>query len=165
MPTKKNTKQSSFLQSTLKVAPHKRNHHEEQGAENFQDLPKTFKNKAGTAVNWPKVLRRVGEIGKKKVKTEKETAFLSLATRLSGHWVTCACGNQCSIIPRDASGEPYNDKLNVLGLEFFEHVERAEWRINEKSSPYHALRSAAATLNKIEKESTKLVKDILSKKK
>lgn len=165
MPTKKITKQPSFLQSTLAVTPHKRNHHQEQGAENFEDLPKVYKNKAGTAVNWPKVLRRVGEIGKKKVKTEKEKDFLTIATRLSGHWVTCACGNQCSIIPRDASGEPYDSKLNILGLEFFEHVENAERCILDKSSPYQSLRSATATLNKIEKESTKLVKEIISKKK
>ena len=30
-------------------------------------------------------------------------------------WVTCACGNQCAVIPRDVSGEPRDKVLAVLG--------------------------------------------------
>lgn len=33
-------------------------------------------------------------------------------------WVTCACGNQCAIIPRDNEGEPLNKRLNSLGVDF-----------------------------------------------
>ena len=37
---------------------------------------------------------------------------------LAGNWVTCACGNQCDIIPRDAHGIPDDSILNGLGIDF-----------------------------------------------
>lgn len=36
----------------------------------------------------------------------------------SGSWVTCACGSQCDIIPRDEIGKPLDDNLNELGSRF-----------------------------------------------
>jgi hypothetical protein len=30
-------------------------------------------------------------------------------------WTTCACGNQCSIIPRDEIGKPEDELLTTLG--------------------------------------------------
>ena len=41
---------------------------------------------------------------------------------LSGDWVTCACGNQCDIIPRDWIGEPIDDELSSLGYKFNDAV-------------------------------------------
>jgi len=39
--------------------------------------------------------------------------------KFSQNWVTCACGNQCAIIPRlKANGEPKDDALRYLGIEF-----------------------------------------------
>lgn len=34
-------------------------------------------------------------------------------------WVTCACGNQCALIPRDPNhGSPLDEKLRELGVNF-----------------------------------------------
>ena len=33
----------------------------------------------------------------------------------AGDWVTCACGNQCAIIPRYEDGEPKDKVLSLLG--------------------------------------------------
>jgi hypothetical protein len=38
--------------------------------------------------------------------------------KLSGAWVTCAVGNQCSVIPRKFDGEPFDSELSDLGVEF-----------------------------------------------
>lgn len=35
--------------------------------------------------------------------------------KLANSWVTCACGNQCAIIPREDWGEPVDDILARLG--------------------------------------------------
>ena len=42
---------------------------------------------------------------------------------LSCEWVTCACGNQCSIIPRDFRGAPLDEELSKLGFQFNEDIE------------------------------------------
>lgn len=75
--------------------------------------------------------------------TEKEH---DKACKLSASWVTCACGNQCSIIPRERNGEPLDGELYGLGLEFNQEVE--EKRFNH----------AKKTLAKIEKRSAYLIK-------
>ena len=40
------------------------------------------------------------------------------AWELAGNWTTCACGNQCDIIPRDTNGSPKDIILYRLGGEF-----------------------------------------------
>jgi hypothetical protein len=42
-------------------------------------------------------------------------------------WVTCACGNQCAIIPRSSSGTPMDDKLEELGIDFAHYVRGEDW--------------------------------------
>lgn len=37
------------------------------------------------------------------------------AAELSKSWVTCACGSQCYIIPRNDSGKPDDEILSYLG--------------------------------------------------
>jgi hypothetical protein len=37
------------------------------------------------------------------------------ARNRSSEWVTCACGNQCAIIPRESDGEPIDPILKMLG--------------------------------------------------
>lgn len=37
-------------------------------------------------------------------------------------WVTCACGNQCAVLPRDSAGEPLDKQLAVLGTDFYRNV-------------------------------------------
>ena len=51
----------------------------------------------------------------------------------AGGWITCACGNQCDIIPRKSSddgfydGQPEDETLNNLGLGFSQLVYDREW--------------------------------------
>jgi hypothetical protein len=33
-------------------------------------------------------------------------------------WVTCACGSQCNVLPRDGQGQPEDPLLKNLGLRF-----------------------------------------------
>lgn len=60
-------------------------------------------------------------------------------------WVTCACGNQCSIIPRDEDGEPWDNTLSELGGNFSYEVDDCRWK------------EALNILNKIEKRSALLI--------
>lgn len=39
------------------------------------------------------------------------------AIDLADDWVTCACGNQCDVIPR-VDGRPLDDELSSLGVIF-----------------------------------------------
>lgn len=40
------------------------------------------------------------------------------AASKAGSWVTCACGNQCDVIPRNRWGEPCDFDLKILGSDF-----------------------------------------------
>lgn len=60
-------------------------------------------------------------------------------------WVTCACGNQCSIIPRDPDGGPLDEKLYELGCQF-------SYAITD-----HAWKEAIKILDKIENRSVILI--------
>lgn len=75
----------------------------------------------------------------------------------SGSWVTCACGNQCNIIPRHKSskyhneGTPLDNILETLGVDFH----RAIQNFNPKV--------AGQVLERIEERSAYLIKEILKK--
>lgn len=45
-----------------------------------------------------------------------------LATNLAGEWVSCACGNQCSAIPRELCGAPQDEQLYELGCAFARQI-------------------------------------------
>lgn len=70
------------------------------------------------------------------------------ARELAKDWVTCACGNQCEIIPRKASGEPKDLVLLDLGDKFFLAIRR---RYKER---------AKQLLQEIEKRSLLLIEEI-----
>lgn len=75
---------------------------------------KTFTEKKNrTPFDWRKALIEVKQ-------TQRET--LANLRLKAGSWVTCACGNQCDIIPRLNSGEPLNYKLSNLGSSFYSDV-------------------------------------------
>lgn len=40
----------------------------------------------------------------------------------ASNWVTCACGTQCSIIPRKEDGQPLDEKLRVQGSSFYHAI-------------------------------------------
>jgi hypothetical protein len=50
---------------------------------------------------------------------EHTEAEWSHAFRLAGDWVTCACGNQCAVLPREDDGEPLDTVLSDLGQDFY----------------------------------------------
>jgi len=66
-------------------------------------------------------------------------------------WVTCAVGNQCAIIPRDAEGGPLDGTLYDLGVIFNSVVEDSNWK------------KALQILNRIEKLSAILIQKELDK--
>jgi hypothetical protein len=70
---------------------------------------------------------------------------------LANDWVTCACGNQCAIIPRDYANTPRDERLRHLGVDFTDFVGWGEWR------------SAKVTLQKIEARSAELIAIELAK--
>lgn len=81
-----------------------------------------------------------------------------IAKELANSWVTCACGNQCAIIPRwnsitnnNSPAEPKDKKLNELG-----------YRFNGDISLRY-VEEAKETLKKIEARSTILIKRELVK--
>ena len=42
-------------------------------------------------------------------------------------WVTCACGNQCDLLPRSKFGEPDDPELHSLGIAFADQIHNQEW--------------------------------------
>lgn len=42
-------------------------------------------------------------------------------------WTTCAVGNACAVIPRDADGAPLDIGLNHLGTDFADAVEHCDF--------------------------------------
>lgn len=46
---------------------------------------------------------------------------------LAASWVTCACGNQCDLIPRHIDGVPKDIFLGALGSRFSRYVYLADW--------------------------------------
>lgn len=75
------------------------------------------------------------------------------AWRKATSWVTCACGNQCDIIPRNKNGAPDDEILFNLGLRFENQI----WLMkNSKIFKDNAIR----TLKMIEKRSQFLINEI-----
>lgn len=67
---------------------------------------------------------------------------------LSKSWITCACGNQCSIIPRDNLGMPLDNRLRILGVDFTYNL-------------YHCnFGTCKSILKQIEERSAFLIKEI-----
>lgn len=69
------------------------------------------------------------------------------AVKLSSDWITCACGNQCDIIDRESDGEPTDEELSILGMDFHHCINAGYWE------------DAKETLKEIEKRSAKLIKE------
>lgn len=75
------------------------------------------------------------------------------AESLAENWVTCACGNQCDVIPRDEYGMPLDYDLIHIGLLFY-------YDIQERNN-----KGAKIRLADIEKRSAQLIKEINQSKK
>jgi hypothetical protein len=70
------------------------------------------------------------------------------ARDLAGEWVTCACGAQCSVIPRLKNGCPEDEELVFQGMQFLSAI-----RDRNKEE-------AKAILHKIEIRSQLLIRQI-----
>jgi hypothetical protein len=66
---------------------------------------KYSEDKGKEAFDWKKALSA------KRISDKKWDELVKKA----GDWVTCACGNQCAIIPRYEDGEPKDQILSLLG--------------------------------------------------
>lgn len=98
---------------------------------------------------------------------------LEKASLLSGDWVTCACGNQCNIIPRHNLGEPSDILLASLGRSFYHKIVEMQQdlffkyntKLKTQKNKYiisfnKNRRAAKKILKQIEKRSAKLIKEI-----
>ncbi len=85
---------------------------------------------------------------------------VSNAGVLAGNWVTCACGNQCDIIPRneDWDGEPTDKKLAALGSKFCDNISFLEDAVIYGENIKTPQKKAKETLKKIEARSSQLIK-------
>lgn len=75
----------------------------------------------------------------------KENIDWEKLLNLSHSWVTCACGNQCDIIPRREDGAPKDIALKHLGYNFF-------YAVADKNKE-----KCLEILNRIEKRSSELI--------
>jgi hypothetical protein len=96
--------------------------------------------KGATPFDWPRFLKQ------RTITPRKWTN----ATKRAAHWTTCACGNQCAIIPRHQGGCPTDDTLAELGARFYNAI--AE----------HEKDRALSLLRAIEARSTTLIKRIIA---
>ena len=90
----------------------------------------------------------------RKKKTIKKKDW-KIVEEIAQNWTTCACGNQCSIIPRELNGEPVDKKLTKLGGDsgFYGAILDRDKKLAKKF------------LKKIEKRSAKLIKKEIRKAK
>ena len=106
--------------------------------------------KGRTATNWWAELTILNELKTKGAGnwTPQELSKYWQLKQLAASWTTCACGNQCSIIPRK-DGRPIDSELSILGGYFYQHVRDLN------------IEPAVSTLEAIEKRSEYLIKEIL----
>lgn len=97
--------------------------------------------KGKEAFDWNRFLRNV-----KRRKTRLPYLEYMKVKGMAGDWVTCACGNQCSILERRAEdSKPLDDTLTTLGIHFANAIIDRKWS------------RAQMYLKKIEKRSSLLI--------
>lgn len=95
-------------------------------------MDKTFAETQGEApFDWNKWLDMA-------IKSQPDAKDMDDKYWLSAQWTTCACGNQCAIIPRFEYDEEYGDfdkvksapmdsDLRRLGIRFHHEISRRNW--------------------------------------
>lgn len=81
------------------------------------------------------------------------------AAKLATEWTTCACGNQCAIIPRNSVGTPDDMVLRALGMMFFNFI----WDFADFGS-FNDIEAAREVMIEIEKRSSYLISKIMAEK-
>lgn len=69
-------------------------------------------------------------------------------------WTTCACGNQCAIIPRFGA-RPEDAILASLGLSFYDEVSNGEWEKSKETLQAIEARSAILIQQELAKRNSK----------
>jgi hypothetical protein len=100
----------------------------------------------GESFDWNKFLKNAI---RRKTPMDMEEHYKAIDRSKS--WVTCACGNQCSIIPRDSVGAPIDNDLADLGKQFFWDIKNENWT------------KAKNTLRQIEIKSIQLIQEEANK--
>lgn len=96
--------------------------------------------------NWWTALRRAQE-------GLSTTADRDNMLQRASQWTLCACGNQCSAIPRiENSGAPEDVRLSTLGMDFYSQVRNARWQ------------AAMFTLTQIELRSAQILTELEQQK-
>jgi|SRR6185437_10517233 len=88
---------------------------------------------------------------------------LTDARNRASSWVTCACGNQCDIIPRDLDGAPIDAALDDLGSSFYNAI--CDMRLYLYNKYFEEFRQKAiSALHAIEFRSQEIINDLKNKK-
>lgn len=85
---------------------------------------------------------------RKAIQLEPNWNQKKIAQTFARSWTTCACGQQCNIIPRNTGGCPIDSELYHLGCMFMSCIDLDEWE------------KAQEILQKIEQRSAKLIEEI-----
>lgn len=66
-----------------------------------------------------------------RMRDSSKEKYAEKADNLAQSWVTCACGQLCSVLPKKCYGgeEPADSKLSKLGNDFAIHIEKKRWSI------------------------------------
>lgn len=89
---------------------------------------KTYsEQKSAPIIDWNRIISdlKSGKIQKRTVTGHRTEEFTLIMTNARS-WVTCACGNQCAIIPRTPAGRPLDPWLAAAGNYFPEAIEDGE---------------------------------------
>lgn len=95
------------------------------------------------AFDWNKALDRA-------ILKEPDLSTIQRLYNKASVWTTCACGNQCAIIPRN-DGQPEDDDLRLLGLDFMYDVGVGDWKGAKLSLKAIEERSAILIAQELEK--------------
>jgi hypothetical protein len=89
-------------------------------------------------------------------------SLMSKMVRKSEAWVSCACGNQCAIIPRRNNGRPLDEELAQFGGYFFSNIVTPQEAHQEDNVKAYNVRrkNARTTLRQVEQISKRLIKEI-----
>ncbi len=66
----------------------------------------------------------------------------------ASHWPTCACGQLCTLLDKQADGEPRDRMLKELGLKFMTDIREEKWCVALKT--FKSIERRTARLLKLE---------------
>lgn len=110
------------------------------------------------SVNWNERLNAIVDTSKPNVDHLEINRWKNEA----GSWVTCAVGNACDVIPRKGDGEPVDNRLRKLGIDFYQKMTRVYFASSEGvyERVVVAAYGARKVLTSIEERSSELISQI-----